>query len=90
MGERVAIAPRFCHHDTAPRQCALSTIPSVTLRTPLAWLLLAGLASAASGVTAPRDEERFFETSVRPILVEHCFSCHSNAAPKVKGGLKLD
>ena len=62
----------------------------MTLRTTLSWLLLAGLASAASGVTAPRDEERFFETSVRPILVEHCFSCHSNAAPKVKGGLKLD
>jgi len=62
----------------------------VTLRTPLAWLLLAGLASDARGATVRRDDEAFFETRVRPLLSEHCFGCHSEAAPKVKGGLKLD
>ena len=30
----------------------------------------------------------FFEKSVRPILVEHCYECH--AAGEVNGGLKLD
>ncbi len=30
----------------------------------------------------------FFEKSVRPVLVEHCFKCH--AGDKQKGGLRLD
>ncbi len=32
----------------------------------------------------------FFESEVRPLLVEHCYECHSNTAAKVKAGLYLD
>jgi hypothetical protein len=32
----------------------------------------------------------FFEQRIRPILVEHCYSCHSADANNVKGGLLLD
>jgi hypothetical protein len=32
----------------------------------------------------------FFEQKVRPVLVEHCYSCHSSGAPKLKGNLFLD
>jgi hypothetical protein len=32
----------------------------------------------------------FFEKKVRPVLVEHCYQCHSAQAKKVKGGLLLD
>jgi mono/diheme cytochrome c family protein len=32
----------------------------------------------------------FFETKIRPVLVEHCYSCHSAEAKKLKGGLRLD
>ena len=32
----------------------------------------------------------FFEQKVRPILVEHCYSCHSAEAKKLKGNLYLD
>lgn len=32
--------------------------------------------------------DKFFEEKVRPLLAEHCFSCHG--AEKQKGGLKLD
>lgn len=32
----------------------------------------------------------FFEQRVRPILVEHCYSCHSADAKKLKGNLYLD
>src|SRR6266704_6159246 len=32
----------------------------------------------------------FFEKRIRPILVEHCYKCHSAAAEKVKGELLLD
>lgn len=32
----------------------------------------------------------FFENKVRPVLAEHCYSCHSQKAKKVRGGLLLD
>src|SRR5687768_12555125 len=32
----------------------------------------------------------FFESKVRPVLVERCYECHSNQSKKLKGGLKLD
>lgn len=48
---------------------------------PLA-LLLSAPSSAADGVA-------FFENSVRPLLVKHCYECHSQQG-KVKGGLLLD
>jgi mono/diheme cytochrome c family protein len=31
-----------------------------------------------------------FERTVRPILVSHCYSCHSQQAEKLKGNLRLD
>ena len=32
----------------------------------------------------------FFEQKIRPVLVEHCYECHSEQAKKIKGGLRLD
>jgi hypothetical protein len=32
----------------------------------------------------------FFESKVRPLLVEHCYRCHSASGKKPKGGLLLD
>jgi len=32
----------------------------------------------------------FFERKVRPVLVKHCYSCHSAKAKKLRGGLRLD
>lgn len=32
----------------------------------------------------------FFEARIRPVLVEHCYKCHSSAAGKTEGGLALD
>ena len=32
----------------------------------------------------------FFEKKVRPVLVEHCYRCHSADAKKVRGGLLVD
>jgi hypothetical protein len=31
-----------------------------------------------------------FEKHVRPLLIEHCYSCHAATAKKVKGGLRVD
>src|SRR5262245_29655401 len=51
--------------------------------------LLVSAASAAAQ-SADADSLEFFEKKVRPVLVEHCHKCHSAAATKLKGGLRLD
>jgi hypothetical protein len=54
----------------------------------LLWLCawsFAGLARAED-----RAGVDFFETRIRPVLVERCYKCHSQQAAKVKGGLRLD
>lgn len=38
--------------------------------------------------TITPEQTKFFETSIRPLLVEKCFSCHSDQAQR--GGLRLD
>ena len=46
--------------------------------------------SPASGVAADRQQLEFFETRIRPVLVEHCYQCHSADSKNVRGGLLLD
>ncbi len=52
----------------------------------LTTILLLATPAVASAQEAATVE--FFEKKVRPILVEHCLSCHG--PKKVKGGLRLD
>jgi hypothetical protein len=42
----------------------------------------------ATALTAAGDD--FFESKIRPVLVENCYGCHSAEAGKSKGGLQLD
>lgn len=52
---------------------------------------LLALVHQASAVEPSSVE--FFESKIRPVLVRHCYSCHSReaqAAGKLKGGLRLD
>ncbi len=44
----------------------------------------------ASATALVAEDMAFFETKIRPVLVEKCHSCHSAGAEKVKGGLLLD
>ena len=46
-------------------------------------------AFAAAGASAA-DGVAFFESKVRPLLVKHCYECHSQESGKRKGGLLLD
>jgi hypothetical protein len=32
----------------------------------------------------------FFQQKIHPLLVQHCYPCHSSEAEKLKGGLRLD
>jgi hypothetical protein len=60
-------------------------MPSV--RTLLALAAFAPVVLAAD--PTPEQAERF-ENTIRPLLVEHCYKCHSAEAKKVKGGLRVD
>ncbi|HEX5270222.1 MAG TPA: PSD1 and planctomycete cytochrome C domain-containing protein [Gemmataceae bacterium] len=50
--------------------------------------LLAG-SSARAADPDPKGVE-FFESKIRPVLVEQCYKCHSAQSGKSKGGLALD
>lgn len=52
------------------------------------WLCLAMLAGRVG--TADDRRASFFETRIRPVLVKHCYECHSSGSAEAKGGLKLD
>ena len=52
---------------------------------------MTGGAAVASAPAALSPEDRqFFESKIRPVLINRCYKCHSRDADKVKGGLMLD
>src|SRR5436309_6175941 len=55
----------------------------------IAIMLLLSLPAADPAAAEPAATE-FFETRVRPVLVENCHGCHSAKSGKHKGGLTLD
>jgi hypothetical protein len=54
------------------------------------WMALTICISPVKATDSPAEGVEFFEMKIRPILVEHCFQCHSSQAKKPKGGLLLD
>src|SRR6266704_1636224 len=46
--------------------------------------------SMIGAAEAAKEQIEFFESKVRPIFAEHCYTCHSEKAEKLKGGLRLD
>jgi cytochrome c553 len=57
-------------------------IPIFTLIIGLAWPC-ASHAQTGSGMD-------FFESKIRPVLVDRCYECHSKQSGKTKGGLRVD
>ncbi|MGH9844020.1 MAG: PSD1 and planctomycete cytochrome C domain-containing protein [Blastocatellia bacterium] len=49
--------------------------------------ICAGLFCVSSSSARFDEREDFFESRIRPLLVTHCYDCHTGAA---KGGLRLD
>jgi hypothetical protein len=65
--------------------------PKVLLVTWLATSLAGTENGVAAEATVPSAEGiEFFETHIRPVLVEKCYECHSAKAKIVQGGLRLD
>ena len=54
----------------------------------LAAVLAWSVAAASAGEPVLPADATFFETAIRPLLVEHCAECHSADDPS--GGLRLD
>jgi hypothetical protein len=54
--------------------------------------ILSFVAFATSTQTCIADQagDAFFEQKIRPVLIEHCYRCHSTKAEKLKGNLHLD
>jgi hypothetical protein len=57
--------------------CRLVPVTALLLGSPI-----------AHAADAARDQARFFEQEVRPLLADNCYSCHG--PKKQKGGLRLD
>src|SRR4051812_48473913 len=77
---------------TAPSQKKRETnrLQDVMLDGMNARVILILCVCLGARVTSAQTPEQldFFERRVRPVLVEHCFSCH--AAKKQMSGLRLD
>jgi hypothetical protein len=56
--------------------------------------VLVGSSSQAAGSQVDGEptvgQIEFFEKHVRPVLVEHCFECHSGDSRRLEAGLRLD
>ncbi|HIA17862.1 MAG TPA: DUF1549 domain-containing protein, partial [Planctomycetaceae bacterium] len=56
-------------------------------------LVMLALLVSSAGQTVADEGTEFFESKIRPVLIENCYKCHSMAAQsngKLKGGLLLD
>ncbi len=54
------------------------------------WFALALVAVVPDGTATKPEAVAYFESKVRPILVERCYQCHSAGAEKLRGNLSLD
>lgn len=56
-------------------------------------LVLTALSVPVTSVVAqeiPAAQLSFFESKIRPVLIEHCYKCHSADSEELKGNLALD
>jgi hypothetical protein len=75
--------------DASVRSCCI-----VVAAFLLPFIGVSAVSVAADGATeAPKltpQQLQFFEKKIRPVLVEHCYQCHSAKSEELGGGLLLD
>lgn len=76
--------------DIRKRQSALYSVLSLAVSLPLT--LLSAASVCADGGETPLDQAKvdFFETKIRPVLIERCYECHSGATGDPGGEFRLD
>ncbi len=71
--------------------CALSCLGPRTWKSTAVLILLAwGAAVPADAQDVSAPGIALFEKKIRPVLVKHCYACHSARAKEVQGELLLD
>ncbi|WP_246114176.1 DUF1553 domain-containing protein [Rubripirellula tenax] len=65
------------------------------LTASMRFLIVLGCVFASAAISrgedaAQTEQLEFFEREVRPVLVEHCYQCHSASGKRIKAGLRLD
>lgn len=56
----------------------------------LTLVVLSVVLPYSRSVWADDEGAAFFESRIRPVLVQHCYECHSSAAGELKGNLSLE
>jgi hypothetical protein len=58
---------------------------------PTAFLVICAMKTTSVGADINTDDGiAFFESRIRPVLVEGCYQCHSSQSKSLKGGLRVD
>ncbi len=60
---------------------------------PIAGAILVMIVACSGAKVRAADDAAglaYFESKIRPVLVERCYECHSSGAKKLRGGLRLD
>ncbi len=89
------MAPNWALHKCHVRAAVVPAIVTLAMvgaagRAVLAAPPVAQGASPPRPAGSARETIEFFEAHIRPVLVEHCYECHSAKATVVQGGLRLD
>lgn len=80
--------------DFLPAEGSIESIKSPMSSVSVHRRRVVGIVSVAVAVlrvvAADAAGVEFFESKIRPVLIDRCYPCHSAKAEKVKGGLLLD
>ena len=71
------------------RMCSVLMLGLLKIGLLKIGLLAYGLVASCNPARGD-DSLQFFETHIRPVLVEHCYECHSVESKKSQGELSLD
>ncbi|MEZ6042775.1 MAG: DUF1549 domain-containing protein [Planctomycetaceae bacterium] len=84
------------HSTRPPRAYAVTALSVLMLLWPVGFNSAdESVRETVSGRTTPetvqdRQKLEFFESRIRPVLIQHCYKCHSNETAKSEGGLRVD
>ena len=76
---RSSRVPANCFHS-----CTVSSVLSCGL------ICIATIVTQVVVVADDKLQEEFFEARIRPVLIKHCYECHSTESDTVQGGLLID
>lgn len=60
------------------------------VRTPCVAAVLVTFSLVGSAAELEPEQLAFFESKIRPVLIQECYGCHSNKTGNARGGLRLD